>query len=252
VAAPDGRGGLVIYGSLQCPFYVQKAVARTAGLPLARVRVIQTPTGGAFGGKEDLPSELCAKAALLALVTGRPVRPAAGAARGHSPSPASAIPSSFAAAWARRQTVASPRSRSFQDADAGAYATLSPPVALSRGHAGAGPTRVPNVHIEARGWYTNNVPQRRLPRLRQPAGLLRPRGLVDMMAAELDMDTVELRRLNMLREGGTTATGHRLETSVGALETLEARRGGGGGGGCNGGHGRRSPRAGSWPPATHA
>jgi len=74
VALPDGQGGVTVYGSLQCPFYVQKAVASALGCDLARVRIVQTVTGGAFGGKEDAPSAPGAQAALLAMATGRPVR----------------------------------------------------------------------------------------------------------------------------------------------------------------------------------
>jgi CO/xanthine dehydrogenase Mo-binding subunit len=220
VAAPDGRGGLVIHGSLQCPFYVQKAVARTAGLPLARVRVIQTPTGGAFGGKEDLPSEMAAKAALLALATGRPVRlllerreDIAITSKRHP----FIIHGRLGATAEGRFTAI----EIFQDADAGAYATLSPPVLFRSAMQGAGPYAIPNVHIEARGWYTNNVPSGAFRGFGGPQACFAHESLVDMMAAELGMDPVQLRRLNMLREGGTTATGHRLEASVGALDTLE-------------------------------
>jgi len=46
---------IVIYGSLQCPYYVKKAVCTVLGCPETMVRVVQTPTGGGFGGKEDYP-----------------------------------------------------------------------------------------------------------------------------------------------------------------------------------------------------
>ncbi len=74
IAMPDGQGGVVVYGSMQCPFYVQKAVASALGLDLARTRIVQTVTGGGFGGKEDAPSAPGAQVALLAQATCRPVR----------------------------------------------------------------------------------------------------------------------------------------------------------------------------------
>jgi CO/xanthine dehydrogenase Mo-binding subunit len=74
IAMPDGTGGVTVMGSLQCPFYVQKAVASALGLDLNRVRIIQAVTGGGFGGKEDAPSSPGAHAALLAMQSGRPVR----------------------------------------------------------------------------------------------------------------------------------------------------------------------------------
>ncbi len=74
IAVPDENGALTIYGSMQCPFYVQAAVARVIGLPLAKVRVVQTTTGGAFGGKEDVPSLVSSLAALMAWKARRPVK----------------------------------------------------------------------------------------------------------------------------------------------------------------------------------
>ena len=73
VAMPEGPG-VVVYGSMQCPFYVQKAVASALGCDLNHARIVQTVTGGGFGGKEDAPSAPGAQAALLARATGRPVR----------------------------------------------------------------------------------------------------------------------------------------------------------------------------------
>src|SRR5207248_4183322 len=61
------------HGSLQCPFYALKALKSLLG-PEAKVRVIQTETGGGFGGKEEYPSMLAGHATLLALKSGRPVK----------------------------------------------------------------------------------------------------------------------------------------------------------------------------------
>ncbi len=67
IAFPEDDNTIKILVSLQCPFYIQKAVARIFGLPCENVLVEQTPTGGAFGGKEDIPSEVCARAAVSAV-----------------------------------------------------------------------------------------------------------------------------------------------------------------------------------------
>ena len=57
-------GGITVYGSLQCPYYVHKALTVLLGLPGDRVRVVQTETGGGFGGKEEYPSMIAGHAAL--------------------------------------------------------------------------------------------------------------------------------------------------------------------------------------------
>ncbi len=73
VAEADENLGIRVFGSMQCPFYVQDAVAAILGVPRAQITVIQTVTGGAFGGKEDVPSILAGHAALLTRITGKPV-----------------------------------------------------------------------------------------------------------------------------------------------------------------------------------
>src|SRR4029450_6940954 len=67
-------GGVTVYGSMQCPYYVHRALAVLLGLQDHKVRVVQAETGGGFGGKEEYPSILAGHAALLALKAGRPVK----------------------------------------------------------------------------------------------------------------------------------------------------------------------------------
>ena len=47
---------VTVWGSLQCPYYVHKALVPIFGLPKERIRVVQAETGGGFGGKEEYPS----------------------------------------------------------------------------------------------------------------------------------------------------------------------------------------------------
>ncbi|MBS3813033.1 molybdopterin-dependent oxidoreductase, partial [Candidatus Bipolaricaulota bacterium] len=74
VALPAPHGGIEIRGTMQCPYYVRNAVSRVLGRPLNRIKVVQVATGGAFGGKEDVPSQLAAYAALLSDATNEPVK----------------------------------------------------------------------------------------------------------------------------------------------------------------------------------
>ena len=74
VVAVPRDGGVTVYGSLQCPYYVHRALKVLLDLPDDRVRVVQTETGGGFGGKEEYPSMIAGHAALLALKSGRPVK----------------------------------------------------------------------------------------------------------------------------------------------------------------------------------
>jgi len=74
IASFDVEHGLTLWGSLQCPYYVHKALMALCGLPAEKVRVVQVETGGAFGGKEEYPSMIAGHASLLAMKSGRPVK----------------------------------------------------------------------------------------------------------------------------------------------------------------------------------
>ena len=74
IAAFDAEQGITVWGSLQCPYYIHKALMALCELPAEKVRVVQMETGGAFGGKEEYPSMIAAHAALLAMKSGKPVK----------------------------------------------------------------------------------------------------------------------------------------------------------------------------------
>jgi CO/xanthine dehydrogenase Mo-binding subunit len=74
IAEWAATGGLTVWGSLQCPYYVHKTLKAVFDLPDEKVRVIQTETGGAFGGKEDYPSTLASHAGLLAMKSGHTIK----------------------------------------------------------------------------------------------------------------------------------------------------------------------------------
>ena len=73
IAVPREDGGMTVHGSLQCPFYVHKALRAGLDLDDAHTQVVQAETGGGFGGKEEYPSMIALHAALLARKT-RPAR----------------------------------------------------------------------------------------------------------------------------------------------------------------------------------
>jgi CO/xanthine dehydrogenase Mo-binding subunit len=220
VALPDGQGGVVVYGSLQCPFYVQKAVASALGIELSRARIVQTVTGGGFGGKEDAPSAPGAHAALLTQATGRAVRLIL------SREEDMAVMSKRHPARIRMRTGATADGRLVACEvdyllDGGAYATLSP-VVLFRGTVHAcGPYRVPNVAVEARAVRTHKVPCGAFRGFGEPQVVFACESQMDELAERLGLDPLELRRRNALEVRDQTVTGHELKTSVGFREVLD-------------------------------
>ncbi|MFZ1947371.1 MAG: xanthine dehydrogenase family protein molybdopterin-binding subunit [bacterium] len=219
VAIPSADGSMEILASTQCPFYVRDAVARCLGLPLSRVRVLQMPIGGGFGGKEDVPSEICARAAVLAAATRRPVRMVlsreddiAHSSKRHPME----LRYRMGAGRDGRLKFADIEIR----ADVGAYATLSPIVLYRATVHAAGPYEIPHVRVRSRGFYTNTAPKGAMRGFGTPQVVFACEAAIDEIAARAGIDGIEFRLRNALKVGSATATGQVLEESVGFSETL--------------------------------
>jgi CO/xanthine dehydrogenase Mo-binding subunit len=218
VAVPD-NDGITVYGSIQCPYYVHKALVVLLGSSVKRVRVVQTETGGGFGGKEEYPSMIAAHAALLALKAQRPVKLIYDREE------------DMLATTKRHPSIVRHRTGVSRDGrivamdidvllDGGAYVTLSP-VVLSRGaiHAG-GPYRCGDTRIHARAVMTNTPPNGAFRGFGAPQTQFAMEVHMERIAEALGMDPVKLRQRNALRPGDTTATGQTLGADCSAVDVL--------------------------------
>jgi CO/xanthine dehydrogenase Mo-binding subunit len=223
VAIPE-NGGVTLYGSLQCPYYVHRALTVLLGLPADKVRVVQTETGGGFGGKEEYPSMIAGHAALVALKSGRPAKLIYDRVE------------DMLATTKRHPAIVRHRTGVKKDGrltamdidvvlDGGAYATLSA-VVLSRGmiHA-SGPYRCDHVRARGRAAMTNTPPNGAFRGFGAPQTQFAVEAHMDVIAERLGMDPLRLRERNALRPGDTTATGQRVGKDCSALQVLrEAAR----------------------------
>jgi CO/xanthine dehydrogenase Mo-binding subunit len=220
IAVPGEDGGIVIHGSLQCPYYVHKALKRALRLTSVQARVIQEETGGGFGGKEEYPSMIALHASLLALKARRPVRMIYDRHEDIS-----ATTKRHPAIVRHRSGVTKDGILVAQDVevimDGGAYCTLTP-VVLSRGllHAG-GPYRCPNVRLRARAMRTNTPPNGAFRGFGAPQTEFAAEMQLNRIAERLEISPAELRRRNIYRLNDTTPTGQVLRESVAAEEVLE-------------------------------
>jgi len=219
IAALEGDV-LVVRGSMQCPYYILKALRHALGRDEGRVRVIQTPTGGGFGGKEEYPSTIALHAALLTLKSGKPVKIVYD--RGED----MAATTKRHPSLVRHRTGVTPDGRLLaQDIevvmDGGAYVTLSP-VVLSRGiiHA-AGPYACDHVRIDGRAMFTNAVPFGAFRGFGAPQTHFANERHMDRVAARLGLDPAELRRRNLLRDEESTATGQVIRDGTDRRAVLE-------------------------------
>jgi CO/xanthine dehydrogenase Mo-binding subunit len=221
IAISSPVDGVTVWGSMQCPYYVHKALIKLFGLPEEKIRVIQTETGGGFGGKEEYPSMISGHAALLAWKSGRPVKMIYDRAE------------DMVATTKRHPSRTRHKTAVTKDGkllameidfviDGGAYCTLSP-VVLSRGtiHA-AGPYFCPNVRIHSKAVATNMPPHGAFRGFGAPQSIFGLELHMDKVAHAIGLSPEEFRRRNFIKEGETTATNQVIREQV-DLEGLMKR-----------------------------
>jgi 4-hydroxybenzoyl-CoA reductase subunit alpha len=215
----DERGLLTVITATQTPHYVHRDLAHVLGLPERRVRVIQPPVGGGFGGKSE-PFTLEFVVAKLAMITGRPVKllytreEVFYAHRGRHP-------------MKMHYTVGADRTgrlravKSDIDIDGGAYASFGMITAYYAGQLLTGPVAFDSYAFNATRYYTNKPacgPKR-------GHGSVQPRFAfeiaLDMIAQQLAIDPIELRRRNFAGQDVTLVNGQHMNSS-GLLQCLDA------------------------------
>jgi CO/xanthine dehydrogenase Mo-binding subunit len=213
IARAGPEEGVTVWGSLQCPYYVHKALVLLFGLPKDRIRVVQTETGGGFGGKEEYPSMIAAHAALLSWKSRQPVKIIYDRAE-DMVATTKRHPSRT-----RHRTAVTRNGKLLAmeidfTIDGGAYETLSP-VVLSRGtiHA-AGPYNCPNVRILSRAVATNTPPQGAFRGFGAPQSVFALERHLDRIAEKIGLAPDELRRRNFIHEGQTLAVSQVITEKV--------------------------------------
>lgn len=217
----DGQPNVKVLGSLQCPYYVHKALKKSFSLPDDRAHVEQTVTGGGFGGKEEYPSIIALHAALLSKKSGRPVRMIYDRKE------------DIEATTKRHPAICTVTIGCKKDGtfvavkvdcvmDGGAYVTLTP-VVLSRGalHA-CGAYRFEAHLVEAKAVATSTPPNGAFRGFGAPQTIWAIERHVDAIARALGRDPEDLRRQNLFNEGDVTCTGQVLNVSVGGHACLQA------------------------------
>lgn len=213
IAIANPADGVTVWGSMQCPYYVHKALVKLFDLADEKIRIIQTETGGGFGGKEEYPSLIAGHAALLAWKSGKPVKIIYDRAE------------DMVATTKRHPSRTRHKTAVTKDGkllaveidfviDGGAYCTLSP-VVLSRGtiHA-AGPYVCPNVRIHSRAVATNVPPHGAFRGFGAPQSIFALERHMDKVAHAVGLTPEEFRRRNFIHEGETTATSQMIRERV--------------------------------------
>jgi xanthine dehydrogenase molybdenum-binding subunit len=207
-----------IYVGSQIPYGDRDQAAATLGVEPESVRVVATLMGGGFGGKEDITGQI--HVALLAEKTQRPVKMLYSRQESLLVHPK------------RHATVIRIRTGATRDGkltaveatlygDGGAYASLSEKVLTRASTHAAGPYDVPNVKVDCFAMYTNNAPSGAFRGFGVTQSCFAVESNMDTLAEELELDAVEIRRMNALDVGSVTSTGQVMRESAGLNECID-------------------------------
>ena len=204
VATYDGNT-VCVQGSMQCPYYIVEALKVALGWEQSHIRVIQMPTGGAFGGKEEFPSIPGVHAALAAIKSKKPVQ----------------------LVYERQEDIQCSSKRhpsiinikSFLDeedviiareievkTDGGAYAGLSSVVLQRMIFSVAGCYNVENLLIKGTAYATNNVVTGAFRGFGGPQAFFAIETHMENIAKELNVDPIDLRRKYFVKQNDTSST----------------------------------------------
>jgi CO/xanthine dehydrogenase Mo-binding subunit len=224
VAYIDEEGRVTVEAAGQWTHTDQKQVAHALGLPPEQIRIVYPAIGGAFGGREDMSVQIVLALAVWRLDQRgirRPVR----------------------IIWSREESIIGHgkrhpmrikyKSGATQEgklvaaqieivADGGAYCYTTNKVLGNATIVCTGPYAIPNVRVDTYGVYTNNVPGAAFRGFGAPQAHFAAEMQMAKLAAALDMDPVELRWRNALREGDTLNVGTAPPGGVVTREVIEA------------------------------
>ncbi|MCW8331164.1 molybdopterin-dependent oxidoreductase [Photobacterium sp. SDRW27] len=211
---------LIVTGSIQNPHRVRGFVSSFMGMNQANVNVCRAVMGGSFGGKDDGIDHLACRTALMATLTGRPVK----------------------ITYTREQSIIESTKRhpyhmhykvGFNHdgrilgikinilADAGAYAACTPFVTWRSVVQAAGPYDIDHVHVDIKGVYTNNSMSGAMRGFGSPQIIFANESLMDEIADACQLDPIAVRAINALKQGSQSITGQHFDNhTVSAIEVL--------------------------------
>lgn len=206
IASVEGDGRISVWATTQNPFVVRTQLANIFKVPVSKVRIVVPYLGGGYGGKVYPKIEPLTVA--LAIKARRPVRIVL------SREEVFVTITKHAAVIKMKTGVKKDGTLIARECevllDTGAYAEIGPRVAKKSGYTAAGPYSIPNVKIDSLSIYTN----------KPPAGAFRGFGVsqsawahesqMDVIAAALKMDPLEIRLKNAYESGSEFVTGEHL------------------------------------------
>lgn len=217
-AYEDGK--ISVYGTMQCPYYVKGAVVQALGCEEDMARIVQTTTGGGFGGKEDYPSLLGAQVAVAAYKIKKPVRLILDRIEDMS------FTTKRHPALLTYKTVLDKDNKIIgMDVEiilnGGAYATVSGVVLQRALLAAIGVYKIPNVRVKGRVVRTNTVPTGAFRGFGGPQSIFGIETHMAHIAKEIGCTPLELKHKYFVKTGDDTCTGGKFTYDVKIEEMLQ-------------------------------
>jgi CO/xanthine dehydrogenase Mo-binding subunit len=220
LAEPAEQGGVRITGSVQNLFSSRRSVADALSVSLNRVQILQSTLGGSFGGKDEVMTSMCCRAALLALKTGKTVKMV------------NSREESMLESYKRHPYVLHYKWGAKNDgfitamemrivADGGAYASMSPFVTWRSVVQATGPYVCENVKTDVYAAYTNNNYTGAMRGFGSPQVNFAIESMMDELGEKVGLNPLEIRLKNGFETGAVTATGQKLSHNVSLKEVLE-------------------------------
>jgi CO/xanthine dehydrogenase Mo-binding subunit/aerobic-type carbon monoxide dehydrogenase small subunit (CoxS/CutS family) len=215
LAYEEADGTITIHSPSQNITHHRHALSRILAMPVNKVRMIMSPVGGGFGGKEDMHYQ--GFLALAALKAGRPVRyvftreeSIAASAKRHG------FTIRYRMGLKRDGRITATEMHMI--ADGGAYGCSTEGVMRKAAILAAGPYNIANVKIDAIGVYTNNTPGGAMRSFGALQSEFATESHLDLCAERLGIDPFEIRRVNMMQDGAVTHTRQKLgSVSIGRV-----------------------------------
>jgi CO/xanthine dehydrogenase Mo-binding subunit len=224
LAEPAEQGGVKITGSIQNLFSSRRSVADALGISLNRVQLIQSTLGGSFGGKDEVMTSMCCRAALLALKTGRTVKMVNNREESMLES-YKRHPYVMHYKWGIRNDGSITAMEARCVADGGAYSSMSPFVTWRSVVQATGPYYCDNVKTDVFAAYTNNNYTGAMRGFGSPQVNFAIESMMDEIAEHVGVSPLEIRLKNGFEDGAVTATGQKLAHTVSLKQVLKEAAG---------------------------
>ncbi|MGA2624121.1 MAG: xanthine dehydrogenase family protein molybdopterin-binding subunit [Bacteroidota bacterium] len=219
LAEPAEHGGVRIVGSVQNLFSSRRSVAAALNLDLNRVQIIQATLGGSFGGKDEVMTSMCCRAALLCLKTGKPVKMVNSREESMLES-YKRHPYTMYYKWGAKNGGSITAMEARVIADGGAYASMSPFVTWRSVVQATGPYYCENVKTDVYAVYTNNNYTGAMRGFGSPQVNFAIESMMDELGERVGKNPLEIRLQNGFERGAVTATGQKLDHIVSLKEAL--------------------------------